>query len=484
MEQGARQPPHVVIFPFPALGHVHPMLNLAELLSLSSNIHVTFINALSIHNRLLRCTDLQSRFGRFPGFRFKTINLGLGDGLPHTSDDIMAVLKSLRTTAKPLLKELFLLDNCELGTTDKIIGQVPPVTCLISDGILIIALEVAEERGIPTFHFRTSSASSFWAYYCIPQLIHAGELPFSGNDLDTPIANVKGMESFLRRRDLPSFCRVDNLGEGTFQCVRSVTLSTLRTKGLIFNTFEGLEGPILDQIRVDIPNIYTIGPLHAHLKNKLASESKGKSISSNGLWEEDRSCLKWLDEQPSRSVLYVSFGSVITLTKHELTEFWHGLVNSGQQFLWVIRHDVIKDKDDVLEVELKEGRKENGYIVSWAPQEEVLAHPSIGGFLTHSGWNSTLESLYEAVPMICWPQLADQQVNSRFVGEVWKLGLDLKDTCDRVIIEKMVSELMEARRNEFLQRANEMTKLARASVSEGGSSTRNLDRLIQDIYSI
>nr|UHH90565.1 UDP-glycosyltransferase [Nicotiana benthamiana] len=302
MEQGARQPPHVVIFPFPALGHVHPMLNLAELLSLSG-IHVTFINALSIHNRLLRCTDIQSHFGRFPGFRFKTINLGLGDGLPHTSDDIMAVLKSSRTTAKPLLKELFHLDNCKLGTSDEVIGQVSPVTCLISDGILSIALEVAEDCGIPTFHFRTSSASSFWAYYCIPQLIHAGELPFSGNDLDTPIANVKGMESFLRRRDLPSFCRVDNLGEGAFKCVMSVTLSTLRTKGLIFNTFEGLEGPILDQIRVDIPNVYTIGPLHAHLKNKLASESKGKSISSNGLWKEDRSCLKWLDEQPSRSVL-------------------------------------------------------------------------------------------------------------------------------------------------------------------------------------
>nr|WIW42828.1 UDP-glycosyltransferase [Nicotiana tabacum] len=237
--------------------------------------------------------------------------------------------------------------------------------------------------------------------------------------------------------------------------------------------------PILDHIRNHIPNLYSIEPLHAHLKKKTASES----IS---IWEEDKSCLKWLDEQPAKSVIYVSFGSIVTVTTDMLTEFWHGLVNSGQRFLWVIRHDSIldKDKESQVEVELKESVIENGHIVRWAPQEEVLAHPAIGGFLTHSGWNSTLESIIEGVPMICWPQLADQKINSRYFEEVWKLGLDMKDTCDRVIIEKMVRDLMELRRSEFLQRANERAKLSRASVAEGGSSDSNLARLVQDVVSM
>ncbi|TKY69965.1 7-deoxyloganetic acid glucosyltransferase [Spatholobus suberectus] len=90
-------------------------------------------------------------------------------------------------------------------------------------------------------------------------------------------------------------------------------------------------------------------------------------------------------------------------------------------------------------------------MVGWAPQEEVLAHKAIGGFLTHSGWNSTLESVVAGVPMICWPYFADQQINSRFVSEVWKLGLDMKDVCDRHVVEKMVNDLMVHRREEFLR---------------------------------
>ncbi|KAL6977428.1 7-deoxyloganetic acid glucosyl transferase [Sarracenia purpurea var. burkii] len=120
-------------------------------------------------------------------------------------------------------------------------------------------------------------------------------------------------------------------------------------------------------------------------------------------------------------------------------------------------------------------------MVEWAPQEEILNHSSIGGFLTHSGWNSTLESIVAGVPMICWSYFADQTINSRFVSEVWKLGLDMKDTCDRNIIEMMVRDMMEVRKNEFLQSADRMAKLARNAVREGGSSYYNLDHLIEYI---
>ena len=292
------------------------------------------------------------------------------------------------------------------------------------------------------------------------------------------------MENFLRKRDLPSFCRSGDVTDPYIRLYSTESQLSPRADGLILNTFEDLEGPLLSHIRTLCPNLYAIGPLHGHLKSRLAVASLP---SSGSFRQEDRACLAWLDQQPPKSVLYVSFGSLATITKDQLMEFWCGLVNSGKRFLWVIRSDSLGsggDSERQIPADLREGTKERGYIVDWAPQVEVLAHSSVGGFLTHSGWNSTLESVFEGVPMICWPCFVDQQLNSRFVGEVWGLGLDMKDTCDRVIVEKMVRDLMEERRDEFERSADRMADLARRSVTEGGSSYQNLDRLIQDIRSM
>lgn len=116
--------------------------------------------------------------------------------------------------------------------------------------------------------------------------------------------------------------------------------------------------------------------------------------------------------------------------------------------------------------------------MGWAPQEEVLKHQAIGGFWTHSGWK-TLESIVAGVPMMCWSYFADQMVNSRLVSEVWKLGFDMKDRCDRVILEKMIRDLMGERKVEFMKSATEMADLARASVNQGGSSYCSLGRLFR-----
>uniref|UniRef100_A0A2N9J8B9 Uncharacterized protein n=1 Tax=Fagus sylvatica TaxID=28930 RepID=A0A2N9J8B9_FAGSY len=171
--------------------------------------------------------------------------------------------------------------------------------------------------------------------------------------------------------------------------------------------------------------------------------------TSNSIFEVDRNCIEWLDTQQFKSVIYVSFGSVTIITRDQLIEFWYGLVNSKQRFLWVIRPDLVaqKDVEGQIPAELVEGTKERGYLVGWAPQEEVLAHKAVAGF----------------------------------VSEVWKLGIDMKDVCDRVIVEKMVNDVMVERREVFMKSTAEMARLARESVSEGGSSYCNLDRLIEDI---
>ncbi|WCJ19737.1 7-deoxyloganetic acid glucosyltransferase [Euphorbia peplus] len=463
MEKEDHLEPHVLIFPLPVQGHINSMLKLAEILSLA-NLKVTFITTQHNHDRLTRFTDFETRFNKYPEFELKTVPefLPIDQSLGTLLVDI---IKSTDLVVKPVFRKSIIMESS------------PPVTCIIMDGILAFVSEVANEFRIPVIHFRTISACAFWAYYCIFDIVEAAQLPVKGEgDMDRIITKVPGMETFLRCRDLPSFCRVNDTQDPNLQIITRETRKSAQAESLIINTFEDLEGPILSQIRKHCPKIYTIGPLHEVLKIR----TQESYCSSNSLWQVDRSCIAWLNTQPEKSVLYISFGSIAMITKDQLMEFWHGIVSSKKPFLWVIRLDSVTDMEEVPE-QFREGPKENGYVVKWAPQEEVLAHKGIGGFLTHSGWNSTLESIVAGVPMICWPFFADQQVNSRFVSEVWGLGLDMKDTCNRRVVENMVNDLMVDRREEFVKTAAQMAELSRESVVEGGSSSCNLNNLIQDI---
>ncbi|KAJ9175807.1 hypothetical protein P3X46_014321 [Hevea brasiliensis] len=346
--------PHVLIYPFPAQGHVSPMLKLAELLSLAG-LNITFLNTEHNHERLTRFTDVEARFAKYPGFHFTT----MPDCLPvdHPRTSLIDVLESLQLNSKPIFKQL-------------LVETRPPINCIIGDGGF--HLDIAIEPGIPIIRFRTVSASCFWTYFCVPDMIEACELPIKGKeDMDRIITKVPGMETFLRCRDLPSFCRVSDMTDPHLLMMMNETRQTPQAQALILNTFEDLEAPILSQIRNHCPKTYTIGPLHELLKTKLINVKMQESYqSSNSLREVDRSCITWLDTQPSQSVIYISFGSVAVLTREQLMEFWHGIVNSKKRFLWVIRPDSVTTKDGDAEnfpEELEEGPKQRGYIVKWAP---------------------------------------------------------------------------------------------------------------------
>ncbi|CAN0909607.1 7-deoxyloganetic acid glucosyltransferase [Linum grandiflorum] len=466
--------PHVLIFPFPVQGHVNSMLKLAELLSLAGGggdgIRVTFLNTVYTHNRLIQFSDAESRFSTYPGFQFKTID---DQHIPMEKltkgDKVLDLVGAMESAIKPAFR-------------DMLSQMVPPVTCVIGDGLLGFIREVSQELRIPVIRFRTISPCCFWVNFCIPDLIEAGELPIQ--DMDRKISKVPGMEAFLRTRDLPGMCRVSGLDDPTLVMLIAATRESPPPCPLILNTFEDLDSSILCKIRRCFPQTYAIGPLHRHLQSRLqttqfGSKNTQQSSSSNSLWKEEASCLTWLDQQPEKSVLYVNFGSITVMTADQIVEFWEGLNSSKQRFLWVMRPGLISDKLPEEILLQKEGFSK--VVVGWAPQEEVLNHPAVGGFLTHSGWNSTLESIAAGVPMICWPFFADQLVNSRFVSEVYNLGLDMKDVCDRKVVERMVTDLMAERKDEFRRLAAEMAALAKESVEEGGSSYRNLELLIQDI---
>ncbi|KAL2666627.1 hypothetical protein AAZV13_01G020700 [Glycine max] len=469
---------HVAIFPCPAQGHVSTMLKLAQLLALHG-FHITFLNTDFIHHRLHRFGDLEALLQTYPSLQFKTFPDGLPHHHPRSGQSAVDLFQYINLHAKPHIRHILLSQD----------PGKPKINCFIADGVFgALTIDVAHQVGIPIIHFRTISASCFWTYFCVPNLFQSNQLPITGDeDMDRVITCIPGMENMFRCRDLPSFSR--GTGSEIVYALNSLALETresLQARALILNTFEDLEGSVLSQMRLQFPRVFTIGPLHAHLNTRKESNTE-TTPSTSCVGEVDRRCMTWLDSQPLKSVIYVSFGSIATMTREKLIEIWYGLVNSKKRFLWVVRPDMVgpKENGDRVPAELEEGTKERGFIVGWAPQEEVLAHKAIGGFLTHSGWNSTLESLAAGVPMICCPSFGDQHVNSRFVSEVCKVGLDMKDVaCDRNLVENMVNDLMDHRNEVFLNSAREVALLANRSVSSGGSSYSNLDGLIQYIRSI
>ncbi|KAH7672828.1 7-deoxyloganetic acid glucosyltransferase protein [Dioscorea alata] len=475
---------HVLIIPFPAQGHVTPMLSLAKLLSFSG-VFTTFVNTESIHRRLSVSSDLTDR----RRLRFRAVPDPLTGGADEELDFSSKFIKlqeSMRSCSTEAYKKLLL--------TEELAGEWPPVTCVIADGILDYAIEVAGEVGIPTLVFRTSSPCCAWAFASLPSLIHHGIIPFPAEcDMDEIVKGVEGMEGILRRRDLPSFMRMVKSTEDNYiKLMNGFNSKLIIGKAIIFNSFDALDPTILPIMSSYYPPIFTIGPLHLLTKffnisnEKEQEQEPGKNPCSSSLRQEDRACMTWLDNQPDKSVIYVSFGTVTVMSPEKFIEFWYGLVNSGHRFLWAVREDMVKGKQEMeVTKEMEEGTKERGCMVEWVPQKEVLAHRAVGCFLTHSGWNSTIEGMVAGVPMICWPDLVDQMVNSRFVSDVWRIGLDMKDTCDRNIVERMVREVMEGEiALELRSSAARMADLARKSVEENGTSRVNFDSLVSYIKSI
>ncbi|KAL2487393.1 UDP-glycosyltransferase 86A1 [Abeliophyllum distichum] len=159
-------------------------------------------------------------------------------------------------------------------------------------------------------------------------------------------------------------------------------------------------------------------------------------------------CTQWLDTKPHGSVLYVSFGSYAHTSKHEISEIANGLLLSGVNFIWVLRPDIVSsDESDFLPVGFEESVKGRGRIVSWCCQIAVISHPAIGGFLTHCGWNSILESIWCSVPLLCYPLLTDQFTNRKLIVDDLRVGINLcddKNSVNRKEVSENINRLMKA----------------------------------------
>ncbi|TKY47493.1 UDP-glycosyltransferase 76F1 [Spatholobus suberectus] len=306
-----------------------------------------------------------------------------------------------------------------------------PVACLISDALCYFTQAVADSLRLPRIVLRTGGVSSFVAFAAFPLLREKGYIPIQECKLEEAVAELPP----LRVKDLPMIKTEEP--EKYYELLRRFVKETKGSLGVIWNSFVELESSALATLSQEfsIP-MFPIGPFHKYYPD---------SSSCSSLISQDQSCISWLDKHTPNSVVYVSFGSVATITETEILEIAWGLANSNNPFLWVVRPGLIKGSEwlEPLPSGFMENLEGRGLIVKWASQQEVLAHSAIGAFWTHNGWNSTLESICEGVPMICMPCFTDQKVNARYVSHVWRIGLQLEKGVERGEIERTIRRLMD-----------------------------------------
>ncbi|KAF3443525.1 hypothetical protein FNV43_RR13209 [Rhamnella rubrinervis] len=441
----------LVLFPCPYQGHINPMLQLGTILY-SNGFSITIVHT------NFNAPNPQGH----PHFSFVSLPDGLSENDISTGD-ITRILTTIN-------------DNCKVclqATLEK--GQkLDDIICIIFDEHLYFCEAVAANIKLPSIILRTTSSATFLARYALLTLQAQGYEPFQDSISHEMVPKLHP----LRFKDLP-LPKSEDLKRAAQLVVDSYTIRS--SSAVIWNTMDGLEQSCLMKIQEEyycpVP-IFPIGPMH-----KFASRTNNSTTAS--LLKEDSSCIAWLDKQSHNSVIYVSLGSIISTGEKEIAEMAWGLANSEQPFLWVIRPGSVSGSDwvELLPKGFRDGVGERGCIVKWAPQKEVLGHEAVGGFWSHCGWNSTLESISEGVPMICKPCFGDQRVNARYVCHEWRVGLEL-EKLERKDIERAIRKLiLDDEGKDMRVRAKDLKEKVEVSTRQGGSSHKYLNGLVDFIMS-
>ncbi|KAI4314276.1 hypothetical protein L6164_027201 [Bauhinia variegata] len=440
---------HVVVLPYPGQGHINPLLQFAKRL-VSKGVKAT-----------IATTHYTVKSIAAPNIAVEAISDGFDEGGFAQARNVSLFLNSFRINGSETLSQLI----------DKFQHSGSPITCIVYDSFLPWALDVAKKHGIYGAAFFTNSAA-VCSTFC---RISHGMLELPVKEEDLPLI-VPGLPP-LNCQDLPSFIRLPESYPAYLAMKLSQFSNVNKADWIFMNTFEALESQVVKNMLQLMP-AKPIGPTvpSAYLDGRIGDD-KGYGAS---LWRPlGEECMEWLKGKSPQSVVYVSFGSMVSLTAEGMEEMAWGLKESGMSFLWVLR----EPEHSKMPKGYREAIKEKGLIVTWCNQLELLAHQAIGCFVTHCGWNSTLEGLSLGVPMVGVPQWADQLTDAKFVEDVWEVGVRPKEDEKGVVrkqeLVKCLKEVMEGKRSQDIRRnANKWKVMAREAIDEGGSSDKNINDFV------
>jgi hydroquinone glucosyltransferase len=458
--------PHIAILPSPGMGHLIPLAEFAKRLVLTHDFSATFL--IPTDGPLPKANKSFLDSLAPTGIAYVLLPPVNFDDLPD--DDRIETRISLTVTRSlPSLRDEF-----------KSLVSGHRVVALVVDLFGTDAFDLAMEFQVSPYIFFPSTAMALSLFSYLPELDSSVSCEY--RDLPDPI-KIPGCVPIHGKHLLDP---VQDRKNEAYKWVLHHAKRYGLAEGIMVNSFKELEGGAIGALQEEKPGkppVYPVGPL-------IQMNSGGGDDGSG--------CLSWLDCQPPGSVLFISFGSGGTLSCDQLNELALGLEMSEQRFIWVVRspsdtaayatYFSVQSKNDpfaFLPKGFVDRTKGYGLLVpSWAPQAQILSHGSTGGFLTHCGWNSTLESVVNGVPLIAWPLYAEQKMNAVMLTEDVKVALRPKPgengLIGRVEIAKVVKGLMEGEEGKQVRsRMRDLKDAAARVISDDGSSTKSLAELAQ-----
>lgn len=479
--EGSCQQPHFVMIPFLAQGHMIPMTDMARLLAqhgAAITIVTTPANAARFKTVVARA--IQSGFPiRLIEIQFPYQESGVPEGcenfdMLHSTDLLYNFLNSLSFLQLPLenlLKEL-----------------TPKPSCIVSDMCYPWTVDTAARFNIPRISFHGFSCLSL---LCVHNL-HTSKVHENVTS-DSEYFVVPGLPDQIALTKV----QIPLIPKKAILFGDEILAADMKSYGVIINTFEELESEYVKEYKkTKGGKVWCLGPVSLCNKQDIDKAERGKRAAI-----DVSECLKWLDLWPPNSVVYVCLGSVCNLTSSQMIELGLGLEASKKPFIWAIRggNNTCKEIQEwVLEEKFEERVKGRGILIfGWAPQVLILSHPSIGGFLTHCGWNSSLEGISAGVPMITWPLFGDQFCNEKLIVQILNIGVrigvevpvefgeekEIGVLVKKEDVVKAINILMDEgeERDDRRKRAREFQVMAKRATEETGSSSFRIKLLIQDI---
>ncbi|KAJ1294073.1 hypothetical protein BS78_01G118400 [Paspalum vaginatum] len=460
--------PHVLVVPFPGQGHMNPMVQFAKRLA-SKGVATTLVTTRFI----ARTSGVDAR----PAM-VEAISDGHDEGGLASAASVSEYLEKQVAAGSASLASLI-----EARASSAAEPEGGPFTCIVYDSFETWVPPVARRMGLPAVPFSTQSCAVSAVYYHFSKGRLAVPPPSAGahGDGDGPRSEAFQGLPEMDRSEFPSFV----LDHGPFPMIAENALKQFAHEGkddwVLFNSFEDLESEVLAGL-ANYMRARAIGPCVP-----LPAADAGRVTYGANLLNPEDACIKWLDTKAPASVAYVSFGSFATLTAAQTEELARGLLAAGKPFLWVVRaseeHQLPRHLPDLYEWTASGA----AMIVRWCPQLDVLGHPAVGCFVTHCGWNSTLEALSFGVPMVALGLWTDQPTNARYVERAWGAGVRARrdasagmflrgevERCVRAVMDEGEKSASAARKA-----AGEWRDKARAAAAPGGSSDRNLDEFVE-----
>ncbi|KAK9159412.1 hypothetical protein Syun_005753 [Stephania yunnanensis] len=472
-----RVPPHVLFFPISAQGHINPAFQFAKRIA-SKGVKTTL--AVSVH--LSKSVQIKpSEVG------IETISDGFDETGPIWAENgengengdhfFTTFTEASMHSIRELVRKYEKSNN--------------PFTCIVHDSICPWALDLARELGLVGATFYTQSIAICTLYY----YAFSGLLPIPVTEYPVLLPSLPP----LMLVDMPS--TVTDLEEEpvVHQLLISQFSNIEKADWLFFNSFDKLETPdrvfeaspwlVLDSglalrmMAEKWPRVKTIGPTTPSMY--VDKRVEGDVDYNINLYKatDDAFYVKWLNGKEKGSVVYVSFGSIVELGEEQMEEIVGGIKQSNKSFLWVVR-----DKEvDKLPGNIAED--DAGLLVSWCSQVEALAHDAVGCFVSHCGWNSTMEALSIGVPIVAMPLKWDQPPNAKLIEEMWGVGVRAKANEKGVIareeLERCIREVMEGdEKGEVIKRnARKWRELALEAMDTGGSSDKNIEEFVASLSS-